>query len=657
MDPNSSLGKICLGENIIAISSDKIEGSGDRDSLKYQDTVNSRGKKESKAIVFHKMDTEEVSDIFMSPCFVNGLEVHDGEINIGIEEIMISNENAMKLCLDHEVKKGDKVVKKELIIALRGEIYFVKLIINPDEDDFEPGLEPFLDDSEEEEKGSVKDLDDLFDFDFDDIPLLLGEEPQQFICKMGKSGRNKKKVMEKLDYFYQNIRPSSSTGRHMTHEEAEKEALVISISQRYALLDEIIMLVIETLAYHDKYKKLIDEIWADKVKLEGKVKKKEEEAIMEVKGKTLEEGKDPEAFIFPIRLEGKINENALADTGSDINMMPYRIYEGLGRDDIKKVNRGIIMVNYTEAEAMGVLLNVLCHIGFTTLTAKFLVLDIPIDRDASIVVGQGFLKTLEGTIDTTNRVFSIFDGACHQTFRAAKTEVLRITESDSDDEEKLWEEMMMKPNHQETNVLDNTKPWKRSCFHKFIMISCYRKVATKRQSLELCHEFYSTYEFDKVCADDELQSKKIIKFRLGGRTHILTLLEFARRLGLYQAAELDEEGFDVYFQGDLDTTTLKELIDSEGSLIPEVPHPGAPRVGIPRPPRASMQDLYDRMGRIKIRHEAIERIEYRQSYHWDMYARVFDHMAGMYNVPMKEKLKERDEIEAIRRFKKSIERV
>ncbi|GKE57470.1 hypothetical protein Tco_1496655 [Tanacetum coccineum] len=68
---------------------------------------------------------------------------------------------------------------------------------------------------------------------------------------------------------------------------------------------------------------------------------------------------------------------------------------------------------------------------------------------------------------------------------------------------------------------------------------------------ELCHEFYSTYEFDEVCADDELQTKKIIKFRLSGRAHSLTLLEFARRLGLYQAVELDEEGFNVYFEGGL----------------------------------------------------------------------------------------------------------
>ncbi|GKC27729.1 hypothetical protein Tco_1035023, partial [Tanacetum coccineum] len=68
---------------------------------------------------------------------------------------------------------------------------------------------------------------------------------------------------------------------------------------------------------------------------------------------------------------------------------------------------------------------------------------------------------------------------------------------------------------------------------------------------KLCHEFYATYEFDEVCADDELQSKKIISFRLGGRAHSLTLLEFVRRLGLYHAEELEEEGFDTYFQGGL----------------------------------------------------------------------------------------------------------
>ncbi|GKC90740.1 hypothetical protein Tco_1151389, partial [Tanacetum coccineum] len=41
-----------------------------------------------------------------------------------------------------------------------------------------------------------------------------------------------------------------------------------------------------------------------------------------------------------------------------------------------------------------------------------------------------------------------------------------------------------------------------------------------------------------------------------------------------------------------------------------------------------------KMGRMEIRQEAIERMEYRQSYHWDRYQRVFEHMAGVYSVPM-----------------------
>ncbi|GJT50697.1 hypothetical protein Tco_0976854 [Tanacetum coccineum] len=83
-----------------------------------------------------------------------------------------------------------------------------------------------------------------------------------------------------------------------------------------------------------------------------------------------------------------------------------------------------------------------------------------------------------------------------------------------------------------------------------------------------------------------------------------------------------------------ETTRFRDLIDSEGRLIPEDLQPGVPRVGILRPPRAFMQDLYDRMGRIEIRQEAIERMEYRQSYHWDRYQGVFEHIAGVYSVPL-----------------------
>ncbi|GKA68959.1 hypothetical protein Tco_0775023 [Tanacetum coccineum] len=225
---------------------------------------------------------------------------------------------------------------------------------------------------------------------------------------------------------------------------------------------------------------------------------------------------------------------------------------------------------------------------------------------------------------------------------------------------------------------------------------------------ELCHKFYSTYEFDEVYAADELRTKKIIKFRLCGRAFSWTLLEFSKRLGLYNSKEIEEERFVVYFKGGLhsdehfnaqeywlsisqgenlsvsrshdstirnpvlrvlhkmityglcqrttrwmkrkgggsqkesmiccgqfitkiakrknllseevlnslsaliyckalDTTTLRDLIEYEGRLIPKAPEPGVLRVAIPRSLRASMHDLY---------------------------AGVFEHMAGVYSVPL-----------------------
>ncbi|GJW89539.1 hypothetical protein Tco_0164879 [Tanacetum coccineum] len=66
----------------------------------------------------------------------------------------------------------------------------------------------------------------------------------------------------------------------------------------------------------------------------------------------------------------------------------------------------------------------------------------------------------------------------------------------------------------------------------------------------------------------------------------------------------------------LHTTTLREPIDSEGRLNYEVLVPGVPRFAIPRGSRPSKQDLYDRMGSMKIRQGEIEGCLQRTSYHW-----------------------------------------
>ncbi|GJV69382.1 hypothetical protein Tco_1484891 [Tanacetum coccineum] len=164
--------------------------------------------------------------------------------------------------------------------------------------------------------------------------------------------------------------------------------------------------------------------------------------------------------------------------------------------------------------------------------------------------------------------------------------------------------------------------------------------------MELCHKFDSIYEFDEVVTVEELIMKKLIKFRLGGLGHLLTLLEFSRRLGLYNSQEIREEGFKEittqtirrpilkvlqemityglcqrttgYYKiqrnklwlmsmfearqqnGSLDATTLRELVGSNGRLIVVEPALGVPRVAMLRP----------------------------------LYAGVFEYMVGQYNIPL-----------------------
>ncbi|GKD86121.1 hypothetical protein Tco_1357275 [Tanacetum coccineum] len=309
----------------------------------FQDTVGSK-KQEAKILTFYR--NEEEGERYFAPCYVGGLHAYDGEINLGYEKNVISNEFAVKLCLKYEEKNGEKLVKRELLVSLKGEFYFIKFKINEEEDDTEPNV---ILGNNEENCELMFDLDDLDEIEETKLPPLI------WTIKV------KREPMRK--------------------EEAAREKLAISICERYAILEEN-RPVIETLAYSDKYRKLLDEICLDKKKLDEEIKDE---------------------------LEGKINLNGLADTGSKVNVMPYRIYMDLRRKKVKKVNSGIEMINHSLAEPMGLLKDALCQVGVATIIAN-------------------------GVLDIIDQVMSTYDGVCHQTFRAARTNINTL-ESDSDDKE------------------------------------------------------------------------------------------------------------------------------------------------------------------------------------------------------------------------------
>ncbi|GKD63431.1 hypothetical protein Tco_1305539 [Tanacetum coccineum] len=70
--------------------------------------------------------------------------------------------------------------------------------------------------------------------------------------------------------------------------------------------------------------------------------------------------------------------------------------------------------------------------------------------------------------------------------------------------------------------------------------------------IELCHEFYTTFEFDEDVADDELMMKKAIKFRLCGKAYAMSILDFAKYLDSKNLLE----GFPAQSVGSYNTDVL-----------------------------------------------------------------------------------------------------
>ncbi|GKD43543.1 reverse transcriptase domain-containing protein [Tanacetum coccineum] len=167
---------------------------------------------ETKEFIYYRMKTEGKSERYIAPCFVNGHDVPDVEINLGNYENLISSNLAAKLFLKLKDKRGDKVVVRKLLVIIKGEVYHVKFIVNPNEGDSTPGIvlgrsflktsrgivdlgkgvmtiypdpDPFHDNSDSSDDPGDE-WDDLMEnIDFGDIPEI--DELPPFVCNMGKN--------------------------------------------------------------------------------------------------------------------------------------------------------------------------------------------------------------------------------------------------------------------------------------------------------------------------------------------------------------------------------------------------------------------------------------------------------------------------------------
>ncbi|GJS55807.1 reverse transcriptase domain-containing protein [Tanacetum coccineum] len=188
--------------------------------------------------------------------------------------------------------------------------------------------------------------------DISDLPQLDVTDVPPFVCNMGKSSQNKKRSCGNYKMSYSDKGPSLIVEKPLTQEEVSQEYMEMDIYERILILNES-RPIIETLKFNDQHKKLLDSVLLDKLKLDGKLNLKRCSHLRSYY-KAIREKNNPR-FILPIRREAKFDFHALADTGSNINVIPYHIYAKLGRDQVKLVNQKITMLDNSKAEPMGIL--------------------------------------------------------------------------------------------------------------------------------------------------------------------------------------------------------------------------------------------------------------------------------------------------------------
>ncbi|GKE66690.1 hypothetical protein Tco_1520851, partial [Tanacetum coccineum] len=188
MNPNTSIRRIFLREDNRISLNDGVENNGEWDTPEYHDTTDNGQKKEAKAFTFYRMETKEISERYVAPCFVNGLEAYDGEINLehditNLQLYYVWNMKSSAWKIIPKVKKGIANFGNEIIT-----IY--------------PDLDPFNDDSDKTDN-SGDDLDAILEgIDFRDISEIKGIDVSPFVCNMGKSSRNKKKPYKNYKMKY-----------------------------------------------------------------------------------------------------------------------------------------------------------------------------------------------------------------------------------------------------------------------------------------------------------------------------------------------------------------------------------------------------------------------------------------------------------------------
>ncbi|GKE55022.1 zinc knuckle CX2CX4HX4C containing protein, partial [Tanacetum coccineum] len=116
---------------------------------------------------------------------------------------------------------------------------------------------------------------------------------------------------------------------------------------------------------------------------------------------------DPGSFILPCSIRRLDFNNAFADLGASINVIPFSMYKRLGMGNTEPINMVIKMADNTKCTPKGIVKNLLVKIDKFIFPVDFIILDMVEDFRMPINLGRPLIATTHAKVDIFKKSISL----------------------------------------------------------------------------------------------------------------------------------------------------------------------------------------------------------------------------------------------------------
>ncbi|GKF44167.1 hypothetical protein Tco_0130719, partial [Tanacetum coccineum] len=117
--------------------------------------------------------------------------------------------------------------------------------------------------------------------------------------------------------------------------------------------------------------------------------------------------KDPGSFTLPYFINNVCFDNALADLGASVSIMPLSAYLNLRLGELAHTKLTVELADGTVKYPKGIAKNMLVGIGEFIFPVDFIILDMPEDIKVPLILGRPFLSITRAKIDVFKRKITL----------------------------------------------------------------------------------------------------------------------------------------------------------------------------------------------------------------------------------------------------------